>query len=69
MAVSLKKLQTRFGLIPNLKSKGVASKKILQKLQRMRTEEESAESSTSSLPARSEIDTIVMYVNLFDTMI
>lgn len=43
IALSLHKLQTIFGLIPNVRSKGLGAKKVLQKLLRMRVEEEDSD--------------------------
>jgi hypothetical protein len=43
IAMALLKLQTIYGVIPNIKSKGLGAKKVLQKLLRMRVEEEDSE--------------------------
>ena len=44
IALALLKMQTIYGVIPNIKSKGVTAKKVLQKLLRMRVQEEDATS-------------------------
>ena len=43
IAMALLKMQTIYGVIPNIKSKGLGAKKILQRLMRMRVEEEDSE--------------------------
>jgi hypothetical protein len=45
VARALLKLQGIYGIIPNIKGKGVATKKILQKLMKLRVEEETARGS------------------------
>lgn len=48
VAMGLLKLQSLFGVIPNIKSKGLGSKKVLQKMFRMRVEEEGSSSASST---------------------
>lgn len=65
VAHGLHKIQSTFGVIPNLKSKGVAAKKVLEKMLHFRVEEE--ESMEKMLPhghdnfrIRPEIDTMLV---------
>jgi vacuolar protein sorting-associated protein 33A len=58
VARALWRLQTIYGIIPNVKSKGLASKKIVQKLLHIRSEEDSHQGQERRpSPA---IDTIVL---------
>ena len=71
VARALARLQHVYGVIPNVKSKGAASRKVLQKLLHLRREEEGAHAVGSSqqqqqqggpllLSMRGEIDTLVV---------
>ncbi len=75
IAHGLLKLQASYGIIPNIKSKGVGAKKVLQKMLHKRVEESltSEKDSNNSVAMqmkedasmRSEIDTLVMYVYFY----
>lgn len=61
VAQSLLKFQNMFGIIPNIKSKGVAARKVLQRMMHRRfEEEETVEREGVNDRIRSEIDTLVM---------
>lgn len=50
-----------FGIIPNVKSKGVAARKVLQRMMHRRFEEEEAvDREIPNDRTRSEVDTLVM---------
>lgn len=51
IALALLKMQTIYGVIPNVKSKGLGAKKVLQKLLRMRVQEEDSEHQQQQLSA------------------
>jgi hypothetical protein len=63
VAQSLLKFQSMFGVIPNVKSKGVAARKVLQRMMHRRFEEEESAaelSSASSERAKNDVDTLVV---------
>jgi hypothetical protein len=62
VAHSLNKLQSLFGVIPNIKSKGVGARKVLQRMMHHRVEEESCYDKDPSKPDefRNEINTLFM---------
>lgn len=67
IATSLGKLQSIYGLIPHIKSKGVGAKKVMQRLLHKRVEDESVVQDKDanrpngiSSDQRSEIDTMIM---------
>ena len=62
VARALNKLQSTFGVIPNVKSKGAASRKVLQKLLHLRREEAAQVQNlnSGSIPMRPEIHTLVV---------
>jgi len=61
VARALHKLQNTLGVIPNVKSKGAASRKVLQKLLHLRREEASqAQFSNPAVNMRPEIHTLVV---------
>lgn len=66
IAMALLKLQAVFGVIPNIRSKGLGAKKVLQKLFKLRIEEDAnggPELMGSKAPqqqTRHDIDTLVM---------
>lgn len=63
VARALCSVQNLFGIIPNVKSKGAASRKVLQKMLHFRREEELVSRSDSSrISLRHDIDTLVLYV-------
>lgn len=76
VARALCRIQSTYGVIPNVKSKGAAAKKVLQKLMHFRREEELANPSYNQSMrsdnqriTRHEIDTLVLYVfNLWSSL-
>lgn len=63
-ARALSKIQSLYGVIPNVRSKGAASRKVIQKLLHMRREDESSQSQLQPdrkpFATRREIDTLVV---------
>ena len=49
IALALLKLQFIFGIIPNVRSKGLGARKVLQKMMRLRVEEEDTERQQAQL--------------------
>lgn len=62
VARSLHRLQSTFGIIPNIKSKGAASRKVLQKLLHIRREEtlQMQNPGSAAVSVRPEIHTLVI---------
>lgn len=55
-----------FGVIPNIKSKGVAARKVLQRMMHSRFDEsEAIDRDLQADRGRSEIDTLIMWVIIF----
>ncbi|CAE7635683.1 VPS33, partial [Symbiodinium microadriaticum] len=82
VARALDKVQALYGVIPNIKSKGAASRKVLQKLLHLRREREGVDSRTADAgatmsggdadPPWSRVDTLVLIdreVDLFSALL
>lgn len=65
VARALARVQNVYGIIPNIKSKGAASRKVLQKMFHFRREEEIANQASNSesqrISLKHEIDTLVLF--------
>jgi hypothetical protein len=63
-ARALLKIQSQFGIIPNVKSKGAAARKVIQKLLHMRREDETLDAQLigekQTYALRKQIDTLVV---------
>lgn len=63
VAHALQKMQTLFGVIPNVKVKGPLSKRVLQQMLHLRKEEENfldRDQASGAIVRRAEIDTLLM---------
>ncbi len=61
VARSLNQVQNVYGVIPNVKSKGAASRKVLQKLLHIRREEEqNSRNEAQRISLRHDIDTLIL---------
>ena len=63
MALGIQKLQSLFGIIPNVKCKGEISKKVIQRILELQREENIYQSQSPSgapLRLRNDIDTLVV---------
>ena len=62
LAIGLQRLQSLFGIIPNVKSKGEISRKVVQKVLELQRDEIAHEQSSSGAPLRlhNDIDSIVI---------
>jgi len=67
IAHGLAKLQSQFGVIPNIKSKGVGARKVLQRMMHHRVEEEGSidHDQKRQDDLKTEINTLIMFVIIY----